>query len=214
MVDASEFAKSLKSPFQLIVTGLILIFVVAVALGPMMVKNITKRSSRSSVSDAKMIEIALFSFAQDHSGKYLTGKSSTEIFQKLIDEKYLDDSTELCTQSPLVPGKTEATSDRLRPENVCWDLTVPMDDKSSDFLPVVFLTGYRINYMQGGTAVPLFSSSESGPPGIAVCYHGGSATWLKNDGQPDGIVMNFISSNFKPEGKNYVQLTPDGPLGP
>jgi len=212
MSDASEFAKSLKSPIQWIVVSLILLIVVVVAWGPLVLQSLTKHSVRGATSDAKMIGIALFSYAQDHNGMYPTGKSSTEIFQKLIDEKYLSDSTLFCTQAKLLPGKTEATSDRLKPENVCWDLTIPMDDKSSDFLPVVFLTGYRVNYMQGGKAVPLFSSSEPGPPGIAVCYHGGSAAWLKNDGHPVGIIANFISPNFVPDGKKYQQLTPDGPF--
>jgi hypothetical protein len=151
-------------------------------------------------------------YEQDHNGAYPTGKSSTEVFQKLIDEHYVQDPTTFWIMSFNVPGKTKATSNELKPENVCWDVTVPLDAGSSDLLPVVFLTGYRINYVPGGSAVPLFSSSEDRPPGIAVCYHGNNPAWLKNDGQPDRIVKNFISTAFDPAGKKYQQLTPDGPL--
>jgi hypothetical protein len=29
---------------------------------------------------------------------------------------------------------------------------------------------------------------------------------------PDGSVANFISPDFKPDGKTYRQLAPDGPM--
>ena len=37
----------------------------------------------------------LFAYATDHDGAYPTGKSSTEVFQKLIDESYITDPTML-----------------------------------------------------------------------------------------------------------------------
>jgi hypothetical protein len=89
-----------------------------------------------------------------------------------------------------------------------------MDDSSCDSLPMVFLTGYRINYVAGGSAVPLYSSSESRSPGIAVCYHSLTAWFHVNDGKSDGIVTNVIDQNFDPKNEVYRQLTPDGELAP
>jgi len=205
--------QSLKNPIQWIGASLILLFVVAVALAPM-VRNITTPSSRSSVHDARTIGLALFSYSIDHNGAYPTGKSSTDVFQKLIDGGYISDPALLYTRGLKISGKVEATSKTLKPENVCFDVTVPVDANSSDLLPVFFLTGYRINYVPGGSAVPFFLTPENRPKGIAVCYHGNNAAWLKNDGLLDGVVTNFISQAFDPAGKKYQQLTPDGPFGP
>ena len=38
--------------------------------------------------------------------------------------------------------------------------------------------------------------------------------FLKDDGLPDHVVLNFIRPTFSPKGKTYQQLTPDGSLSP
>jgi len=166
------------------------------------------------------IGISMYSYAQDHNGAYPVGKSSTEVFQKLIDGGYVTDPSLFFIKELNVPGKLKATSNMLKPENVCWDVTVPVDANSPDSVPVIFSTGYRVSYAPGGTAAPLFSSPSSlfswndRPKGVAVYYHGNSSIWLDDDGQPDGKVKNFVSADFDPKGKTYVQLTPDGLLSP
>jgi hypothetical protein len=213
MAETSQFAKSLKSPFQWIVAGYIFLILAAIVLAPMGERMVSRPALLQPVplQNARVIGIALFSYANDHEGAYPTGKSSTEVFQKLIDEKYLPDSTIFYQALLNVPGKTKATSKTLKPENVCWDVTIPLDTTSPDALPVVFSTGYRVDYVPNGKATPLGARAMDG---IAVCYHGNNSAWLKNDGQPDGIVTNFISQAFEPDGKKYWQLTPDGPLAP
>ena len=212
MAEASEFVKSLKSPFQWIAVSLMVLFLAAIVLSPVRLSSRSAILAPVPLQDTHVIGLAMFQYANDHNGAYPTGTSSTEVFQKLIDEKYLPDAAIFYQAVLDIPGKTKATSNVLKPENVCWDVTVPLDVTSSDLVPVVFSTGYKINYVPGGSAVPLFSSSEDRPSGIAVHYHGNNAAWLKNDGQPDGIVTNFISQAFEPAGKKYQQLTPDGPL--
>jgi hypothetical protein len=191
---------------------LILLFLAVIVLGPMRLSRRPALLAPVPLQNARVIGIAMFSYANDHEGSYPAGQSSTEVFQKLIDGKYVTDSTIFYQALLKVPGKTKATSNVLKSENVCWDVTVPLDAGSSDLMPVVFSTGYRINYAPGGSAVPLSLSSEDKLSGIAVCYHGNNSAWLKNDGQPDGMVTNFISQAFDPAGKKYQQLTPDGPL--
>jgi len=151
----------------------------------------------------------MFSYAMDNGGKYPVGKSSTEVFQKLLDEKYCSDPSVFYLE---MPGKTKPTSSKLKPENVCWDITVPLDDHDSDFLPVVFLTGYKIQYFPGGDAAPISASLKGQLQGISVGYKNHNTKYLKNDGLSDGIVSSFISKDFDPAGKKYQQLTPDGPL--
>jgi hypothetical protein len=214
MAEASEFAKSLKSPKQWIVVSLMVLFLAAIVLSPMRLSSRSAILAPVPLQDAHVIGIAMFQYANDHDGAYPTGTSSTEVFQKLIDGGYVTDPTRFYQPLLKIPGKTKATSNILKPENVCWDVTVPVDVSSSDLLPVIFSTGYRINYVPGGNALPISPSSEDKPPGIAVHYHGNNAAWLKNDGQIDGIVTNFISPAFDPAGKEYQQLTPDGPLPP
>jgi hypothetical protein len=203
----SGFAKSLRSPLQWFGAILILLILASIALGPI-VPEVHHPLSNVSMQGAHMIGLAMFSYAQDHGGIYPSGKSSTEVFQHLIDAGYVDDPS--LFYSPLQPdGKVKATSKKLKPENVCWDVTTPLDFKSSDGLPVVFSTGYRIEYTPHGKATPLPGFKMSG---IAVFYHSNNAWFRRDDLQSDHAVLDFISDDFKPDDKKYVQLTPDGPL--
>src|SRR5271163_1205008 len=98
---------------------------------------------------ARVIGLSLFSYAGDHNGKYPVGSSSTDIFQQLIDQKYVTDPGMFYFA---MPGKTKATTDKLKPENVCFDVTNAVVSGDPDGLPVVFSTGYKIDYIQGGKA--------------------------------------------------------------
>jgi hypothetical protein len=50
--------------------------------------------------------------------------------------------------------------------------------------------------------------------GIAVSYKGNNAMFMKLNTTPNSnsTIPNFIPPDFKPDGKTYRQLTPDGPL--
>jgi hypothetical protein len=158
------------------------------------------------------IGLAMFSYANDNDQKYPTGKSSTEVFQKLIDGGYITDPSILYTADLHVPGKSAASSNHLKPENVCWDITIPVDAVQSDgALPLVFSTGYRIEYVPNGRATPL---PKKGSEFLAVFYVNNSVNGLPDDSssETNGIVPNVITRTFDAKGVKYVQLTPDGPL--
>ena len=161
---------------------------------------------------ARTLGSALYHYATDHGGKYPTGASSTEIFQKLIDGHYLTDPAMLFEPSLALPGKFPATSNALRPENVCWDVTIPVDSTSSDDLPLVFETGFRVTYVPCGSAMPVSSQEAAHHGGIWVYYRGLNASYFRADMRPDGILVNFVPPQFDPKGKVYVQLTPEGPF--
>ena len=157
------------------------------------------------------VDLAMFSYANDNGDAYPTGKSSTEVFQKLIDGGYVTNPA--IFYFPM-PGKTKALAGaKLKPENVCWDVTIPVDGKDPDSVPLIFVTGYRMIYAPGGNAVPLKPSAIT-IPGLFVAYKNNSAMFKVDDGLPDHVVRNVIDPSFAPTGKTFQQLTPDGFLPP
>jgi hypothetical protein len=189
------------------------------------------------MQQGRVIGQAMFSYATDNlqnGNAYPDGNSSTEVFQKLLDGNYVADPAIFYV--PL-PGKVKAVAgQKLKSENVCWDVTSEVDSRSSDLVPLVFTTGYRMTYVPGGAAAPLvkpyppFSTrtwlgwwrGEPYPPrnfgapipGIAIFYKGNNATFRIGNAatNPDGSIPNVVPPDFKPDGKIYRQLTPEGPL--
>jgi hypothetical protein len=151
-----------------------------------------------------------------------------EVFQKLLDGAYITDPSIFYLPSP---GKIKAQpGQKLKPENVCWDVTADIGPNDPDYLPVVFLTGYKITYSPGAAAVALArpypqlrkpprtwlqwrNGEPAGVPGIGVAYKSNATRDFTLRQNPDGSLRNFISPDFiAPSGKTYRQLTPDGPL--
>jgi len=212
----------------------VLFFIFGVALGPIGPGNKYARQS-AWLQNAHTIGLCMFAYAQDHDQLYPDGNSSTEVFQKLLDGGYVTDPTLFYLA---MPGKTKPVpGQKLKPENVSWDVTGGADLSSPDELPLVFMTGYKISYAPGSAAVPLVKPyppfgleepyqkwfdwllrrptirwSESG--GIAVHYKNNSSMYKKLETAPngDGTIPDFIPPDFKPDGKTYRQLTPDGVL--
>jgi hypothetical protein len=172
----------------------------------------------------RQIAQMMFDYSTDNTANdnaYPDGNSSTEVFQKLLDEKYCTDPA--IFYLPL-PGKVKPIAgQKLKPENVCWDVTSGVDSNAPDKLPLIFMTGYKVTYAPGAAAVPLIkpyppygsgSVADRSPPGIAVFYKGNNAMFLNlySLENPDGSLPNFVPPDFDPTGKTYRQLTPDGPL--
>ncbi len=175
----------------------------------------------------------MYSYANDNSQNYPDGKSSTEVFQQLLDGGYVTDPAIF-----YIPAagkiKAEPGQKKLRPENVCWDVTGGLASTDPGELPVLFLTGYRVNYTPGGAAVPIRGAGVMAPrtwsqwwnnepipsdiyqDGSPVFYVNNSAAFKLRMTAPDGThsIPNFISPDYKPDGKSYRQLTPDGVLPP
>jgi hypothetical protein len=178
-----------------------------VGVAPGQLPGIKQARERTWVEQAHQIDLALFSYATDNiqnNNAYPDGKSSTEVFQKLIDGGYVTDPGVFYIN---LPGKTKALAgQKLKPENVCFDVTAGLDSGSPDDLPLVFLTGYKVTYSPGSAAVPL---GKPPAPGLPVAYKNNSSKFLGQGA--DGSIPNFIPANFDPQGKTYRQLTPDGP---
>lgn len=221
----------LVSGLSLIVLGIIL----GTLTPPMSLGNGRYFAQNAWLQSAHSIGLAMYSYAKDNEGNYPDGKSSTEVFQKLVDGGYI---TDLSIFYIPLPGKIKAESGQklLKPENICWDVTSGADSHDPGGLPLVFMTGYKLAYASGSVAVPLIkpypqfgfetliwdnwrhgrrSIFGSGPsPGIAVYYLDNHAAFLllNTPSNSDGSIHNIIPSDFKPDGKTYRQLTPEGTL--
>jgi hypothetical protein len=160
---------------------------------------------------SRTLELAMYQYAQDHDGGYPTGRSSTEVFQKLVDGDYIYDPKILYLK---MPGKTPATSKHLLPENVAWDVTVPMDGTTSDDVPGVFCTGFRLEYKPGGNAIPLADRSrpDTCKDSFFVCFHSNNARYKTADKDAGGVVKKVIPVDAKLGDAAFSQLTPYGPL--
>lgn len=183
---------------------------------------------------ARVIGIAMTQYADDHDGKYPTGESSTEVFQKLLDGKYLTDSYYFWL--PLQGKVRGIRGQKLKPENVCFDVTCCVSRDDSNDLPIVFTTGCKVTYAPGSAAIPLlkpfpqyvqpqntwFQWSGIEPKrtydftreqGICVYYKSKYTTCLSL-ANSDSTILNFIPPDFDSKSKSYRQLTPDGTLSP
>ena len=167
----------------------------------------------AACSVARQIGQLLFSYSVDHDGHYPEGKTSTEVFQKLLDGKYADDPVIFYIA---MPGKIPPQGNRLKAENVGWDLPYPIDPSVPDNLPVVFMTGYKITYQAGAKAILVDQSPRTweqwwnGPDirkMFLAAFVKGNNAWIKRPDK-DGSIPNFIPADFDPKGKTYRQLTP------
>jgi hypothetical protein len=190
--------------------GAVMVFL-GVVLGP--ASGPTLYPESAAMQTSRSIELAMFQYANDHGGNYPDGHSSTEVFQKLVDGQYIINPELFYLK---MDGKTKATSNHLLPENVAYDVTVLMNAATPDDVPGVFSTGYRIEYRPGGSAIPIAHRAhpEIAQDGIAVSYHNNNASYTSNDRSADGIVTNIVPVDANIGKVPYVQLTPNGPLGP
>lgn len=195
---------------------IVMVVLLGVALGPICPPDCGSYARMSAaLQTCHNIGLCLSQYAQDHNGHYPEGKSSTEVFQQLIDEKYVTDPSIFCLSGT---GKRQPHSNKLKSENVSWDVTCCVDPSSPDRLPLVFLTGYKVVYQAGAGAKPLiqppvrtWSQWWDGDPlwknFITVCYKDTSARVIQPSDK-DGSIPNFIPADFDPKGKTYRQLTP------
>jgi hypothetical protein len=193
----------------------IMAVLVGVALGPICPPDCPRQAKQSAaMQTSRAIGEALYQYSLDHGGLYPDGKTSTEVFQHLIDENYIADPQVFYVA---IFGKVKPKTNKLKSENVSFDVTSGIDPTSSDQLPIVFLTGFKIEYEPGAKAIPVMQSPDRTwsqwwdgmdniEPFMAVCYKGNNARWMRSD--KDGSIPNFIPADFDPKGKTYRQLTP------
>jgi hypothetical protein len=154
----------------------------------------------SGLQGAHALGLALYAYAQDHKGHYPEGKTSTEVFQKLMDGGYVTDPSIFYLR---MSGKTLATGKVLRPENVCWDFTAGTQPNDPSNVPLLYSTGCKVDYAPG-KKVRVPENSPYGSIGMAAFYANETAGFITTQ---DGEAQLF-GQEYDPKGKSYVQLTP------
>ncbi len=209
------------------VFGVLLLFLFCPVVWPA-TSGLRMSAANKALYTSRTLGLALVAYASDHDGKFPEGKSSTEIFQALIDGKYINDPALLYLP---MPGKIKSVSatQKLKPENVCWDVTGSLNSQSPAQVPLVYVTGYRVSYETAAAAFPL-KASPSASPNMAQSWfdwwHGtyypyGCMALCRKDKSAqslvsltDGELPYFIPDDFDPKGQTYHQLTPNGELPP
>jgi hypothetical protein len=203
------------------------ILVIFVFLGPL-TNRIDVAQWSAAMQTSRTIALAEFQYANDHEGRYPDGNSSTDVFQKLLDGNYVSDPKMFYLRAP---GKTSPSDEHLKPENVTYDVTSGIVGPVPNGLPLVIVTGYKIDYQHGGKVTPLEGTRPS--------FLGVKRTWIdwlnfkpsmlfappvisEMNGRPvvPGVVsgsiktdsQNVSAQDFEAQGKTYRQLAPDGPV--
>ena len=180
------------------------------------------------------IGMALRGYAADHGAhvwesEYPDGGSSTEIFQKLLDGGYATDPNVFYV--PMWGKRAPVAGQKLKPENVCFDMTGGVAPDDSGDLPLVFMTGYRITYAPGGGATALIKpypaywwgtglwSDLRGMqfpdakvfPGLAVCYKSQRWIWIAVGPErlDDGAIDPYVNAPYDGTIHGFVPATFD-----
>jgi hypothetical protein len=189
-----------------------------IGIGILFIDGITARPRKAAPDSEAMqtshtLYIAMSDYATDHDGHFPDGASSTQVAQELLDGGYITGPHIYYLE---MLGKTKPRFDtkRLTTENISWDFTAPCSTKSPDAIPLIFCTGYRVEYKPDGKAIAL--GSGSGPTvaqeGIAVSYVSGASRYTREDAS--GTIPHFIARDTHFGDTIYRQLTPDGTLAP
>jgi hypothetical protein len=221
-----------KFPERLLIYSFVLLLAVFLFFASLRPNAHRQTWESRSMQMSREIALAMFAYSNDNNQNYPDGKSSTEVFQKLLDGHYVGEPSAFYL--PL-PGKMRPLpGQKLKPENVCFDVTSGIDSSSPDGLPIVFMTGYKVNYVPGGAAIPLlkpYPNFADEPPawfdwwglpkppggpvtGIAVTYKSNNARFMhfETSATLEKVIPNILPPDFNANGKTYRQLTPDGPL--
>jgi hypothetical protein len=151
-------------------------------------------------------------YASTHNGEFPAGNSSTEVFQKLIDDRDIKSNRFFFD----LPGKKIAQTNKISSENVCFDFSQGTNANSPDWVPIVFPTGYSLNY-HTGEALMLPSNSLHDKTIRIVYVHDSKLYSIMVDHfyffRTKKLSLSIMPG--KPgnaDVSQYHQLTPDGRL--
>jgi len=141
-------------------------------------------------------------------GLPLDFKTSTEFFQAMMDEDILEPHlADHWLHIDGMPGKTPYdvnSSDPLKPENVCVDVIVPVDNTTPGDFPALLSTGWELDLTPGGTAKPDDLALARVLDGVIVITRDGTATVHERN----FLRHSEIVPDPMPPGKTYRQLKP------
>lgn len=156
---------------------------------------------------AKSIGNTLYlSTRMDEDFGYADSASSTEVFQRLMDAGYLRDPTDLYIEGMLGKVPYPGTGP-LKPEHVCWDVLVPIEESDSGQMPKVVSTGWKLIFEPNASAKirdsKLVNYSVHGV-GLVVYRKDRTVTVLS---QEEALTQPVMPKDLEPS-RNYRQLQP------
>ncbi len=166
------------------------------------------RSGReqAQASSAHNMALALFLYANDHSGQYPVGPTSTAICQQLYDARYLTDPRTALVQDALIPTAPHFV---LPAQFVAWDVLQekdhPLDGASPDELPLLFSTGLGSITFHDGVNTATVPINLQGTFGGTVAYMDQSSRFVKPD---PGTTIEFTNAAFRTHGHLCFTVTP------
>lgn len=166
-------------------------------------------ASPASISHARQLGTILFTWASDHNFTYPDGSSSTEVFQRLMDEGYLEPKVAVdLLYIRGMPGKVPYPgSGPLKPEHVSWDLVAPVKDNANDRLPLLVSTGWELIFLPGAPAEIRDKRLLNDPDtikGLFVYRKGNSADYIPQEEVLNQPLMPEQMDLFR----GYRQLRP------
>ncbi|MEM9445634.1 MAG: type II secretion system protein [Verrucomicrobiota bacterium] len=185
---------------------LVVMTIIALIIGLAVPGLAAARKVASRISDtnnARNLVLALNLAAQDSNGLYPTGASSTEVFEELVHNRYIDDERVFAgTNTPnppkIDPGNLPAFT--LDPRNVAWAYVDNLTTNSPSRCPLVLTKGVKAFTNLGVVSpeLPAMASADSpwGPDGVVVGTVGGSAEFIKAN--PNGTVDLGITGAENP----------------
>lgn len=188
---------------------LIILLTLAALTFPAISTGPVYHAAGASVSNARQLGTILFTWASVHGFTYPDGASSTEVFQSLMDEGYLEPkAAEDLLYIPGMPGKVPYPgTGPLKPVHVCWDLVAPVKDNANDKLPLVVSTGWELIFLPGAPAEIRDKRLLDDPAaikGLIIFRKGNSAEYIPQHEALNQPVMPEKMDLFR----NYRQLRP------
>jgi hypothetical protein len=189
-----------RGPAYKIVAGLLFVLILAAIFFDPIFKaerDYTDRE-RQDIAAVNRIAVMLHNYAAHHGGQYPDGATSTEVFQKLLDEGLCKDPEDF--YFPL-PGKVKAASGtNLKAENVSFDVIGGITANDPPGMPLVFITGYELVFTTSGPIGVMMNPDQgleaNHPSPRAVAYLGHKA------------AVDYVPPAVNTAGKAYHQLKP------
>jgi len=134
------------------------------------------------LENLKALGDAMRAYAAEHGGRYPEGVTSTEVFNVLIAEGYLEDhrvaldgGIDKSNLFAVVAGtgeedETNPETTRLKGPGVAWDATAGLDADTPADVPLLYTTGFDVTYAPGRRPIPQAGTEERL---VMVYTHGG-----------------------------------------
>ena len=194
-----------------VVTFLVLVIIAAPVLA---LRSFRRNAEGYTAERARNLAFAAFRYANDHGQVYPFGTTSTEIFQKLYDGKYLAEPSDVFMTSngnkTMYKGPVPVA---LKPQNVTWDFLTRdrtgLTTGDPADLPLVFTeVDTAPDWAPGVNNATITSTNPWGTDGVTMCTLGQQAFFVRPGSSWSATVPLTQPTFTPPAGVKYVTRKP------